>query len=147
MSTVVAQNEWSCALACIVSLASDHGIQVTQQEVTTKFAASFPEWRTRAGLLSRMDVLRLVELLGLPVGYVLVTPDLQEFLSVFSKRHNNWVGGFAFLHHPTHHCLRICGVSGDVGDLLDPAQQSPSRAQVRWSDLAARKPEFILICD
>jgi hypothetical protein len=110
------------------------------------FISSFPEWHTRAGLLSRMDILRLVELLGLPVEYVLVTPDSQEFLTAFSNRHASWVGGFVVLHHPTHHCLRICGVSGDAGDLLDPAQQTPSHRLVRWDDLKPHNPEFILIC-
>ena len=146
MSSIVAQNEWSCALACVISLANDHGIQATQQQVALTFSSSFPEWASRSGLLTRIEILRLCELLGLPLGYVLVTSDLSEFLAAFSKRYSRWVGAFVLVHHPTHHCLRLFSVSGEAGELLDPGQHSSSRGVVRWSELEQRHPEFILIC-
>jgi ABC-type bacteriocin/lantibiotic exporter with double-glycine peptidase domain len=34
MALLAAQNQWSCALACIVSFANDHGIKITQEEAS-----------------------------------------------------------------------------------------------------------------
>jgi ABC-type bacteriocin/lantibiotic exporter with double-glycine peptidase domain len=137
------QNDWSCALACIVSLANDHGLNITQQSLTSQFIGHFPEWQRRPGVLSRMEVLRLLELLDFPTQFVLITRDRQEFLVAFHQHHATLSGCFVILHHPTHHALRVLSLNATDVQTMDPTVNAPAPVWVPWASFDNRDPEYV----
>jgi hypothetical protein len=147
MKPLAAITEWSCALACVTSFANAYGITGDQNTIISKFSSHFPEWHFRKGLLTRMEILRLLELLGFHFGYVLLTTDKDEFLAAFSKHYSaqTLVGSFAIVHNPTNHCLGIVDINGDNLGLMEPHQTTPHIFRLTWDALQERNPELLLL--
>jgi len=145
-----AQNEFSCALACIVSALNDFGDTKTQEEISKQYFRFFPEWKQQEGVLSKTGILRLLEEIKIKLTSFYLTNDLKDFLDLFSK--NDKAGKkvslcLILLHGNSHHCLRILqkGMDGNGAFVFDPDRLGPKEEFRTWESMKNRSPEYLLI--
>lgn len=149
MIPISAINEWSCALACIEATLQKHGLSVTQSEIIKAHIDLFPTWKAgQEGLLGKVEMLYLLEVMGFNFGYILNTDDKDEFLAGFTKYIGlgRYWASFLIFHHPTNHCNAIVSLNAQSLTLMNPDQANPAIYRMTFADAhATRRPEYILL--
>ncbi len=145
MSLVNAINQWSCVLACIVSICNDKGIQVTQESIINNYKKDFPHWNTQPGLLNDQDTLKLVGRLNL------ASPNKSKIEEMASEDYfrkqlseNDTVGiliGTHKFYGPSEkiidcrHCLRLLKIVDDNFYLMNPSILPIKEEEYKWEDI------------
>lgn len=144
MSLVNAINEWSCVLACIVSICDDKGIHVTQDSIIKDYKKDFPHWNTHPGVLNDGDIIKLTEKLNLTSpnkSRIEKKASEDYFKEKFSE--NDTVGILIGTHKfydsskkliENHHCLRLIRIVDDDFFIMNPSIQYPEE-KYRWEEI------------
>jgi len=145
MEPLAAINEWCCSVTSVTWALNGLGKPITQEEIIQKFTPYFPEWKDRPGLVSRTDVLRLLEMNELNVGKYIQSADKEELCSFFSKNHPKYQCGFLQTRKSTNHCMPLVGLSGNGFQFMNCDRVSPSFIDVGWDFLGKTDADMLLV--
>jgi len=149
MTATKAINQWSCALACLESTLNKHGNPITQNNIIKAYRPFFHAWQNnQEGLLSRIEIVYLLELLGYHFSDIIYTNDKGLFISVFTThiKSGRYWASFLVLHQPTNHCNAIVGMCGEELTVMEPDQNTPKIDKMTFAEAQKRDAEYILLC-
>jgi hypothetical protein len=154
MSLVNAINQWSCALACIVSICDDKGIKVTQDSIIKDYKKDFPQWDTQPGVLNDEDLIKLADKLNL------TSPNKSRIEKNFSEDYfrekyseDDTVGILIGTHKfydsskkliENQHCLRLIRIVNDDFYLMNPSIQPPEE-KYKWKEIKSFDATAIIL--
>ena len=141
---IAAKNEWSCALACVVWTLTRLQSPVSQDDLIFRFGVYYPEWTHRPGLLSRGDVLSLLERTGLPYRRFVHLHAKDGVLRAINDNYADYLCGFVFTRKPTNHCMAVDGWNGESVNLMNPDRNNPVLLPMKWDDLFSQYDADVL---
>jgi hypothetical protein len=146
-----ARNEYSCALACVVSLSRAIGRPVTQTETIAALTEKIPSWRERPGALSLEMMINLM--MGtLETTAHIITVDPKTVLRYWNKPER--LGGVVVSgRQPVktgtdlrqNHAWRLMNCDEQQLVLMNPKTSGATIETVRWDFLTAWKGYFVLL--
>lgn len=122
-------------MACVAWTLTCRASPISQDDLIFRFGVYYPEWTHRPGLLSRGDVLTLLERTGLPYRRFLHLHAKDEVLKAVTDYYADYLCGFVFTHKPTNHCMAVAAWDGDSVKLMNPDRNNPVTLSIRWDDL------------
>jgi hypothetical protein len=121
-------NQYSCALACLVSLARDNGVVTTQATLIKTYAPQITKWAKEPGLLNVVELFGFLRVL-LNTKRHIITDEKDVIIDLLKQP--DTIGGFVITKKywdengnlaDYNHCKRITGFCGDGLELMNPKQ-------------------------
>jgi hypothetical protein len=142
---LAAANEWCCCVTAVAWSLGNLGRPTRQEDIITKFKPYFPDWDSRPGLISRCDLLRLLEMNELHGRKYIQSDDKDELCSFFSKNYRQYLCGFVQTRNPTNHCMAVAGLDGNFFLMMDCDRTNPKIQKVGWDFLASASADMLLV--